>query len=87
MVAPRIIVGASATIAASHGRCLTVNAVAMTATSRNTNRPRTFKSKNPTTGSKPKMSDTGVANNDATHMNTPVSTGYSNGCPPGGVCT
>ncbi len=85
IVAPRIMVGARATIAASHGRCRTVSAVAITAMSRNASRPITFTSKNATVASMPRISAIGVASIDATHMKIPVNTGYSKGCPPGGV--
>ena len=35
---------------------------------------------NATIGTDPAMPDTGVASRVETHMNTPVTTGYSNGC-------
>lgn len=79
IVAPKITVGASATIAASHGRCRTVSAVATTAMSKNASSPITLTSKNATIGSAPSTPAIGLATNDAIHMNTPVSTGYSSG--------
>ncbi len=84
-VAARIMVGASATMAASHGRRRTVSAVAATVAMKAMNRSTTFTSKKTVEGRS-------VGNTDvsadviiaATCMNPPVRTGYSR-CWPSGM--
>ena len=84
MVAARIIVGASATIAASHGRRRTVSAVAATVTAKAMKSSTTLTSKNTVAGlSVGKTPVTAAVISAAICMSPPVRTGYSRCCPSG----
>ena len=80
MVAAKIIVGASATIAASQGRERTIRDVAATASSRNGNNITTFIAKK-ASGALRSVTTAAIPRviHAATSMNMPINTGYSKG--------
>ena len=87
MVAARIMVGASATIAASQGRRRTVSAVAATVTAKAMNSSTTLTSKKTVAGlSVGKTPVTAAVISAAICMRPPVSTGYSRCWPSGIAC-
>ena len=74
----RMIVGASAIIAASHGRALTMRALATIASKKNGKSRIALMTKNVSAGPAPgTMTSTRLVNHAAICMKTPVRTGYS----------